>query len=82
MVFSGRVDLRFDNIVCFNLSWCEVVEFSVYALFVEPRDPCTCRNLEVVEAFPLTAVVHKDGRVAKEFSLEDCEHRFGHGVVI
>ncbi len=50
------------------------------ALFVEPRDPCTCRDLEVVEALSVTAVVRKDGRVAKELSLEDGEHRLGHGV--
>ena len=26
MVFSGRFDLRLDNIVFLNLSWCEIVE--------------------------------------------------------
>ena len=49
-------------------------------LFVEPRDPCTRRDLEVVETLPVTAVVRKDGRVAKELSLEDGEHRLGPGV--
>jgi len=82
LVFSGRIDLRLDKIVCLNLSRCQVVEFSANALFVEPRDLCTRRDLDVVEAFPVTAVVRKDGRVAKELSLDDCEHRLGHGVVI
>ena len=81
MVFSGRIDLRLVNIVCLNLNLCQVVEFFGILLFVEPRDPCTPRNLEVVDPLRVTAVVSKDGRVAKRFSLEDGEHRLGHGVV-
>ena len=38
-----------------DFGWREIAEFAVDALFVEPGDPRTRRDFEIVETFPVTA---------------------------
>ena len=38
-------------------------------------------DLEIVEALPVATVVGQDRLIAMQFSLEDAQDRFGHGVV-
>lgn len=52
------------------------------ALVVKPRDPCAGRDLEIVEALPVAAVVGQDCLVAMQLGLEKADDRFGHGVVV
>jgi hypothetical protein len=81
LVFSGRSGLSLLSVVPFDLGRREIAEFAVNALFVEPRDPRTGCDLEVVETLPVTAVLGEHGGVAKEFGLKEREHRFGHGII-
>jgi hypothetical protein len=81
LVFSGRSGLRLVSVVPFDLGRREVAEFAVNALFVEPRDPRTCCDLQIIETLPVTAMLGEHCGVAKEFGLKEREHRFGRGIV-
>ena len=81
MVFSCRTGARLVSVVPFDLGGREVVEFAMDALVVKPRHPLCGLYLEVVQALPVASDAGEHGRVAKQFGLEECEHRLSHRII-
>ena len=80
MDLSGQVGPRLVTIVVLDFEWRAVVELAVKSFLVEPRDPCTRGDFEIVKALPVTSVVGERGGVAVQFGLVEGVDRFRQGI--
>ena len=82
MGFSRPIGLRLVTVVRgLHVGRGPVVKLAVNALVIEPGDPGTRCNLEILKATPRSAVGGEGGRVAVQLGLEQADGGLGQGVV-